>query len=171
MAKALGHVHPRAMSVIVMGVSGSGKSTVGSLLAAKLDLPFVEGDDLHSEASKRKMAAGIPLDDADRAPWLDAIAATLSGAPKVVACSALKRRYRDRLAGAPDVKFVYLAGSPKLLAKRLSARAHEFMPPELLESQLATLEPPGSDENALTIDIASSLEAIVDRAARWLSGA
>jgi carbohydrate kinase (thermoresistant glucokinase family) len=160
------------MSVVVMGVSGSGKSTVGSLLAAKLDLPFVDGDDLHSEANKQKMAAGIPLDDVDRAPWLDAIAATLSGAPKVVACSALKRRYRDRLcAGAPDVKFVYLAGSPKLLAERVSARAHEFMPPRLLESQLATLEPPGSDENALTIDIGSPLEAIVGRAARWLSGA
>lgn len=153
-----------------MGVTGAGKSTFGAMLAARIDLPFVDGDDLHSKANKEKMAAGIPLDDADRAPWLDTIAATLARAPVVVACSALKRRYRDRLrAGAPDVQFVYLAGPSALLAQRVSARAHEFMPPELLESQLAILEPPGSDENALTIDIRLSPEAMVDRATRWLN--
>jgi gluconokinase len=140
------------------------------MLAAKIDLPFVDGDDLHSKASKQKMAAGIPLDDADRAPWLDTIAATLARAPVVVACSALKRRYRDRLrAGAPDVRFVYLAGPSTLLAQRLKTRVHEFMAPELLESQLAILEPPGSDENALTIDIRLSPEAMVDYATRWLN--
>jgi gluconokinase len=152
-----------------MGATGAGKSTFGALLAAGLDLPFTDGDDLHSKANKEKMAAGIPLEDADRAPWLDAIAATLARAPVVVACSALKRRYRDRLrAGAPDVQFVYLAGTSTLLAQRLKTRVHGFMPPELLESQLAILEPPESDENALTIDIRLSPEAMVDCATRWL---
>jgi gluconokinase len=152
-----------------MGVTGAGKSTFGAMLAARIDLPFVDGDDLHSKANKQKMAAGIPLNDADRAPWLDTVAATLARAPVVVACSALKRRYRDRLrAGAADVQFVYLVGPPTLLAQRLKMRAHEFMPPELLESQLAILEPPGSDENALTIDIRLSPEAMVDYANRWL---
>ena len=156
--------------VVVMGVTGAGKSTFGAMLAAKIDLPFVDGDDLHSKANKQKMAAGIPLDDADRAPWLDTIAATLARAPVVVACSALKRRYRDRLrAGAPDVQFVYLAGPSTLLAQRLKTRVHEFMAPELLESQLAIFEPPGSDENALTIDIRLSPEAMVDYATRWLN--
>ena len=152
--------------IIVMGVSGSGKSTVGALLAKRLDLPFMDGDDLHSEANKQKMAAGIPLDDADRAPWLDAIAAALARAPVLIACSVLKRRYRDRLREAvPEVQFVYLAGSPALLAQRLAARTHKFMPPDLLDSQLAILEPPGSDENALTIDIGASPDAIVNYAA------
>ena len=139
-------------------------------MAAKMGLPFIDGDDLHPLANKQKMAAGIPLDDADRAPWLDAIAAALAGDPMVVACSALKRRYRDRLRnGAPDIQFIYLAGPSALLAQRLSLRAHEFMPPGLLESQLAILEPPGSDENALTIDIRLSPGAIVDCAAQWLN--
>lgn len=156
--------------IIVMGVTGAGKSTVGALLAAKVALPFIDGDDLHPIANKQKMAAGIPLDDADRVPWLDAIAAVISRAPAVVACSALKRRYRDRLRkAAPDVKFIYLAGSAPLLAQRLNARDHEFMSPQLLESQLAILEPPGCDENALTVDIHLSPEAIVVTAARWLN--
>jgi gluconokinase len=156
-------------SIIVMGVSGSGKSTVGSLLATRLGLPFVDGDDLHPAANKQKMAAGISLDDADRAPWLEAIARVLVRAPVVVACSALKRRYRDRLRRtAPDIKFIYLEGSRTLLAQRLGARSHEFMPPELLDSQLALLEPPGADEGALTIGIHPPPEQIVDLAAARL---
>ncbi len=155
--------------IVVMGVSGSGKSTVGALLAARVRRPFVDGDDLHPPANKQKMAAGIPLDDANRAPWLDAIAAAIAGAPKVVACSALKRSYRDRLrVAAPNARFVYLAGTPKLLALRLSARTHEFMPPGLIDSQLAILQPPGCDENALALDIQLSPQALVDAAARWL---
>jgi gluconokinase len=157
-------------SIVVMGVTGSGKSTVAALLAARVGLAFIEGDDLHPIANKQKMATGVPLEDADRAPWLDAIATTLSGAPAVVACSALKRRYRDRLRrAAPDVKFIYLAGTRSLLEQRLSARSHEFMPPRLLDSQLAILEPPGSDENAFTIDIHLTPVAIVDAAAQWLT--
>jgi gluconokinase len=157
-------------SIVVMGVSGSGKSTVGALLAARIALPFIDGDDLHTPADKQKMAAEIPLDDADRAPWLDAIAAALARAPVVIACSALKRRYRDRLrAAAPAVRFVYLSGSAAVLTERLDARTHEFMPPGLLESQLATLEPPVPAENALTIDIGLKPEAIVDCAVRWLT--
>jgi carbohydrate kinase (thermoresistant glucokinase family) len=116
------------------------------------------------------MGAGIPLDDADRLPWLDAIAAALRQGSIVVACSALKRRYRDRLRdSAPDIKFIYLAGTSAQLAHRLKLRSHEFMPPELLDSQLAILEPPDPDENPLTLDIRSSPEAIVDRAAQWLN--
>jgi carbohydrate kinase (thermoresistant glucokinase family) len=151
-----------------MGVSGSGKSTVGSLLAAELKLSFVDGDDLHPPENKKKMAAGIALNDADRVPWLDAIAAILARGSVVVACSALKRRYRDRLrAGAPELRLIYLQGTPELLAERLSARQHEFMPAKLLDSQLATLEEPGSDEGALAVDVALAPGEIVSRAAAW----
>jgi carbohydrate kinase (thermoresistant glucokinase family) len=151
-----------------MGVSGSGKSTVGSLLAAELKLSFVDGDDLHPPENKKKMAAGVALNDADRVPWLDAIAAVLARGSVVVACSALKRRYRDRLrAGAPELRLIYLQGTPELLAERLSARKHEFMPAKLLDSQLATLEEPGSDEGALAVDVALAPGEIVLRAAAW----
>jgi gluconokinase len=154
-----------------MGVSGSGKSTVGKFLADELGLPFVDGDQLHPASNKQKMAAGIPLDDVDRMPWLDAVAALLAGPPIVVACSALKRRYRDRLrAAAPQLRLIYLAAPPALLAQRLAARSHEFMPPTLLESQLQTLEPPDADEAALTIDAEATPRAIVEHAAHRLRG-
>ncbi len=156
-------------SVVVMGVLGSGKSTVGPLLATRLGLPFIDGDVLHSAANKRKMAAGIALNDADRAPWLDAVGRVLAGAPVVVAASVLKRRYRDRLRETiPDLKFVYLEGPRTLLAQRLGARAHEFMPPGLLGSQLAVLEPPGADEAALIFDIHLRPDEIADLAATRL---
>jgi gluconokinase len=156
-------------SIVVMGVSGSGKSTVGALLAAELGLPFIDGDQLHPPSNRQKMAAGVPLDDADRAPWLDAIAAVLDRAPVIVACSALKRRYRDRLrAAAPTLRFIYLAAPPALLARRLAGRSHEFMPSSMLKSQLDTLEPPDADEAALTVDVDSTPQAIVERAAQWL---
>ena len=151
-----------------MGVSGSGKSTVGELLAAALALPFVDGDDLHPAQNKKKMAAGIALNDADRAPWLDAIGAVLARGSVVVACSALRRRYRDRLrAAAPELRLLYLRGSAELLRERVSGRAHAFMPAKLLDSQLATLEEPGADEGALTLDVSLAPEEIVALAVKW----
>ena len=148
--------------VVVMGVSGSGKTTVGAALADALGLPFVDADSLHPAANVAKMAAGIPLDDTDRAPWLDAVGAVLAAGPVVVACSALKRAYRDRLrAAAPGLKLVFLDGAPALLASRMAARPGHFMPTTLLDSQLATLERPEPDEHALTADIAEPAGEIV----------
>jgi carbohydrate kinase (thermoresistant glucokinase family) len=152
-------------AIVVMGVTGSGKSSLARPLARRLGWPFVEGDDLHPDANVAKMRGGAPLDDADRAPWLAAIAARidgwrLAGRRGVVTCSALKRAYRARLAGdAGDVRFVYLTGDEALLAERLGRRTGHFMPPALLASQLSTLEPPTPDEAAIVVDIALPLEA------------
>ena len=140
------------MIAVVMGVSGSGKTTVGRLIAERLGWAFVEGDDLHPEANRRKMAAGTPLTDEDRWPWLDRIAARMrrddgEGHSIVVACSALRRSYRDRLrACGADVRFLHLTGAPALLRDRLERREGHFMPAGLLDSQLATLEPAGAGE-------------------------
>lgn len=142
-----------------MGVSGSGKTTVAVPLAARLGWPFQEGDALHPAANIAKMAAGVPLDDADRAPWLAAIDAWIdaraqAGEAGVVTCSALKRAYRDQLRrGRPQVVIVYLQGSPAVIAARLALRHGHFMPPTLLASQLATLEPPTPDEGAIVVDV------------------
>ena len=153
---------------IVMGVSGSGKTTIGARLARELDLEFVEGDDLHPPDNVKRMAAGTPLTDDDRRGWLSAVAARLregkrAGRGLVVSCSALKRSYRDLLRSivAADVRFVYLAGSRALLAERLAQRRGHFMPPSLLESQLAILEEPSPDERAWVCDIRETPEAIV----------
>ena len=152
-----------------MGVSGSGKSTIGKLLAARLGWTFAEGDDFHSPAEVAKMKAGQPLDDRDRAPWLAAIAAQIdawraAGTQVVVSCSALKRAYRDVIIGArPDVGLVYLAIDPELAKARLSQRHGHFMPPSLLPSQLATLEPPTADEHPITADVNGSPEQTVAR--------
>jgi len=162
---------PRARTwrVVVMGVSGSGKSTVGRALAAALGARFVEGDELHPPENVARMARGQPLTDADRRGWLDAIAEQLGGADArgeglVVSCSALKRAYRDRLrAAAPQLRLVYLHGSAALLGARLAARRDHYMPASLLQSQLDTLEPPTPDERALAFDIAEPAEAIVPR--------
>ena len=153
---------PFSRPVVVMGVSGSGKTTVGAALADALGLRFVDGDALHPAANVAKMAAGIPLDDADRAPWLDAVGAVLAAGSVVVACSALKRTYRDRLrAAAPDLELVFLDGSRELLASRMAARPGHFMPASLLDSQLATLEPPTADEHPVTVDVAVPVSEIV----------
>ncbi len=145
-----------------MGVSGSGKTSVGVSLAEAIGETFVDGDSLHPEANVAKMAAGIPLDDADRAPWLDAIGRVLAAGQVVVACSALKRDYRDCLrAAAPDLELVYLQGSRELLAGRVAHRPGHFMPASLLDSQLDTLEPPTPDEDPLTVDVARPLDEIV----------
>ncbi len=153
---------------VMMGVCGSGKSLIGARLARALDIAFVEGDDLHPPANVKRMAAGMPLTDADRHAWLIAIAARLREAQRanvglVVSCSALKRRYRDllRSGGAAAARFVYLAGSRALLAERLANRRGHFMPPALLESQLAILEEPSPDEHAWVCDIREAPDAII----------
>ena len=153
---------------VVMGVSGSGKTVIGSRLARALGVEFVEGDDYHPPENVARMAAGIPLTDADRAGWLAAIAARIAvareaGAGLVVSCSALKQSYRDLLRTAdPELRVVHLSGDRELLAKRLAQRRGHFMPSSLLDSQLATLEVPSADERALVCDVAESPDAIVD---------
>jgi len=151
--------------LVVMGVSGSGKTTVGSLLAGRLGWPYAEADDFHSEANVAKMAAGRPLTDEDRRPWLAAIAAWLDDriarhGAGVVTCSALKRAYRDVLR-RPEVGFVYLEGSQELIARRLAARHGHFFRAEMLASQFADLEPPAPDEAAVTVPIGGAPDAIV----------
>jgi carbohydrate kinase (thermoresistant glucokinase family) len=147
------------MRMVVMGVSGCGKTSVGEAIAEALAVQFVDGDDLHPEANKAKMGAGIPLDDEDRWPWLDKVGEVLAGADgAVVACSALKRMYRDRIrAAAPGTVFVHLNGTRELLWERMSARQNHFMPVSLLDSQLAILEPLQADEAGVTLDISASV--------------
>lgn len=159
--------------VLVMGVSGSGKSTLGALLAERLALPFADADAFHPEANIRKMRAGIPLTDADRWPWLDALGAWLAAQPAggVVGCSALKRAYRDRLRRhAPGLRIVHPHGPFALVAARQAARENHFMPPALMESQFATLEPCAPDEGALVLDVAQPPAALAEQAAEWLRG-
>ena len=145
--------------LIVMGVSGAGKSTVGKALAARLGWPFQEGDDLHPPANIAKMSAGIPLTDEDRTPWLAAVGAWIDGriadgGGGVITCSALKAPYRRTLTqGRPAARLVYLEGSKTLIAKRVSARTDHFMPASLVDSQFAALEPPALDEHAITVSI------------------
>ena len=159
------------MVVIVMGVSGSGKSTIGARLAKALDSPFIEGDNYHPEANRRKMAAGIPLDDADRAPWLEALAQVLAEAEQqagcVLACSSLKQVYRDTLGSRLSAKptFVYLHAAPELLAERLSERQGHFFPVRLLDSQLETLERP---TDAIELDLNKGVEELVDEAIKQI---
>ena len=158
----------RASILVVMGVSGSGKSTVAALLAGQLGWDLQEGDDLHPPANVAKMAAGQPLTDEDRWPWLRLVAEwirghTAAGRPGIVTCSALKRAYRDVLRGE-DVLFVHLAGDREQLSQRLSARLDHFMPAALLDSQLAALEPPGPDEQAVTVPIAGSATQVAEAA-------
>jgi gluconokinase len=148
-----------------MGVSGSGKSTVGAALAQRLRVPFVDADALHPPANIAKMTAGEPLDDGDRYPWLEQVGEWLAGHPDggVVSCSALKRKYRDQLrAHRPGVEFLYLSASPELIARRLADRSGHFMPAALLQSQFDALEPLGADEAAVTVDAGQSIDAIID---------
>jgi len=159
--------------MIVMGVSSSGKSTVGAALGEVLDIPFIDGDDLHPDSNKEKMRAGNPLNDDDRLPWLHRIgelidAGLVEGHSTIVACSALKRSYRDILRRhAPNLVFLHLAGNPDLIGDRMAARDHEYMPTALLQSQLATLEPIQDDELAIIADIGGTPDEIVhDLAAR-----
>lgn len=154
------------MQIVVMGVAGSGKSSIGVLLAKALGIPFKDGDDLHPQQNLDKMASGIPLTDEDRWPWLDLCGLTLQmqgGA--VIACSALRRIYRDRIRElAPDAIFIHLDGSEELLLERLSNRKGHFMKPQMLTSQLETLEPLGADERGFALGIDRSEADIVEEA-------
>ncbi|MDT9593975.1 gluconokinase [Nocardioides zeae] len=156
-----------------MGVSGSGKSTVGAALAQRLRVPFGDADDFHPQANIDKMSAGIALDDADREPWLDAIAqwledrATTTGG--VVTCSALKRAYRDRIAAATPVVFVHLAGSREVIARRQASRPGHFMPASLLDSQFRTLEPLEADETGIVLDVGQPVDDLVAEAAEQIA--
>ncbi len=154
--------------IIVMGVSGCGKSTVAALLAGRLGWEFAEGDALHPASNVEKMRQAIPLNDADREPWLHEIARTISdwraaGKAGIVACSALRRRYREIIAaGAADVRFVYLRGGASLIEQRLAARQGHYMPASLLDSQFATLEEPAADEPAITLDTGAPAGELVN---------
>lgn len=161
-AAAPGSSVPR---IVVMGVSGAGKSTIGALVADAMNFPFVDADSLHPVANIRKMAAGTPLNDDDRQPWLELVGHELSAAEStgiVMACSALKRRYRDIIRSkAPDTIFLQLDGTLEVLSSRLEGRSGHFMPPALLASQLAALEPLAADERAVVIDISAGIGKIV----------
>ncbi|MFJ5262969.1 gluconokinase [Streptomyces sp. NPDC088387] len=158
--------------VVVMGVAGTGKTTIGPLLAARLGVPYAEGDDFHPRANIDKMTAGTALTDDDRWPWLDAIGAwadSRTGLGGVVSSSALKRSYRDRLrAAAPDLVFVHLTGDRALIEDRMSHRQGHFMPAALLDSQFATLEPLQPDEAGVAVDVSGSPEEITERAVHAL---
>jgi gluconokinase len=151
------------MRVVLMGVAGCGKSSVGAALATALAIPYRDGDDLHPAANIAKMSRGEALTDVDRWPWLALVGEALRACPVIVGCSALRRVYRERItaaAGGP-VCFVHLSGSRAVIEARMRARQGHFMPPALLDSQFKTLEPPEPDENAVTVDIDQPLEKIV----------
>lgn len=160
------------LRVVIMGVSGCGKSSVGAGLAARLGLIYRDGDDLHPAENVAKMRAGVPLSDEDRWPWLDRVGQVLqANAPVIVGCSALKRAYRDRIratAGGP-VTFVHLAGSQEVIAARMALRRGHYMPLALLDSQFAALEPPDAAEEAISVSIDQPVQDIVAEIARRLS--
>lgn len=166
--------NPAALCVVVMGVSGCGKSTVGALLANKLGADFIEGDHFHPQANVDKMASGVPLTDEDRWGWLQGLSAQLGAAQRaqksvVLSCSALKARYRDVLqSNSSRVWFVYLSGSFEVLQQRVSSRAHQYMPASLLMSQLQTLEPPAPGARVLVFDVAQPAAHIAESAANAL---
>jgi gluconokinase len=156
-----------ASPIVVMGVSGSGKSTVGAALAQRLRVPFADADDFHPPANIAKMTAGQPLDDDDRYPWLEAIGQWLAercdDGGGVMSCSALKRKYRDQLRRhCVGVEFLHLSGTPEVISRRQASRPGHFMPASLLASQFATLEPLESDERGIAIDVDQNIDSIVD---------
>lgn len=159
-----------AVAIVVMGVQGIGKTTIGRLLAQRLGVPFIDGDTLHSAHSIELMASGTPLTDADREPWLHAVGETLaegmSSGGLVIACSALRRSYRDLIRGhEPSAYFVEPWGPIELVRERVSSRTHEYMPPELLQSQYDALEPLADDESGIRVSVIDAPEAIVDEVA------
>lgn len=162
------------LRMVLMGVAGCGKSTVGATLAARLGAAYVDGDDLHPPANIEKMSRGVALTDEDRWPWLTRVGQALvkPEGPLIVGCSALKRAYRDHIietTGAP-VTFIHLAGTADVIQARMTDRKGHFMPPALLASQFAALEPPEIDENAINVDIGRPLASIVDAIVAQLGG-
>jgi gluconokinase/6-phosphogluconolactonase len=161
-------------ALVIMGVTGSGKSTIGEALARRLGWRYEDGDSFHPAANVAKMSSGQPLTDQDRWPWLKAIAAEIercrqAGEHIIIACSALKKAYRDILVhGRDDIRMVYLCGSKGLVADRLGHRKGHFMPPGLLDSQFATLEPPSPEERPITVSIDAPVETIVDQVVQQL---
>jgi gluconokinase len=159
---------------VIMGVAGAGKTTVGERLADRLGWKFIEGDRLHPPENVAKMQSGLPLTDADRAPWLAAVARAIdtwgaAGRCGVITCSALKRDYRRRIIGdRPGVRLVYLDGARELIAERLAARHGHFMPASLLDSQFAALEPPGPDERPITVAVGQPVDRVVEQIAAAL---
>jgi gluconokinase len=165
---------PARIPIVVMGMAGAGKSTFGRALANALGVDFKEGDELHPRANVEKMSAGVPLSDADRAPWLDAVAAWLSSrrdgsAGGVVSCSALRRRYRDRLRAAGPLRFIFLDLSRELARERLRTRSGHFMPESLIESQWETLETPQSEADVLTLPANLPVATLTRQAEQWLA--
>lgn len=159
--------------IVVMGVSGSGKSTVGAALARRLGVPFADADDLHPQSNIAKMVAGQPLTDDDRYPWLEAAGEWLARHSDggVLSCSALKRKYRDQLRRhQPGTLFVHLSGSPELIAGRQAGRTGHFMPAALLASQVEDLEPLGPDEDGVVVDVGASVGAIVGTVVDTVTG-
>jgi len=160
--------------LVIMGVSGSGKSTIAEALSARLGWPFEEGDSLHPQSNLAKMHAGIPLTDADRLPWLERVAAWIDDQrskkqPGIITCSALKRTYRQIIIGdRPEARLVYLRGSRELIAEHLAGRHGHFMPPELLQSQIDTLEEPDPSEDPLTVDLGASAAQVANEIIRLL---
>ena len=153
-----------SLAIVVMGVSGCGKTTVGRALARKLDARFIDGDDLHSDEARAKMKAGPPLNDDDRWPWLDRVGVALAeDADTIIACSALRRIYRDRLraAAGPGLRFVYLEASREMMTKRVAQRKHHYMPASLVDSQFATLEPPAGEADVITTPADGGIETKV----------
>lgn len=173
---ALAEEVPSTRHVIVMGVSGCGKSTIAVGIAEAMNLPFAEADRFHSEANVAKMAAGHPLTDSDRWPWLRDLSAWMAsqadlGQSTVMACSALRRSYRDLLrSGPPSMDLIHLAGPIEVVEERMRAREGHFMPTSLLRSQYDTLEPLGPDERGVVLDLRDTPDHLVTRAVAWLSG-
>jgi gluconokinase len=154
-----------ASPIVVMGISGSGKSTVGAALAQRLRVPFADADDFHPAANIAKMTAGHPLDDDDRHPWLESIGQWLAlhADGGVMSCSALKRKYRDQLRRhCADIEFLHLSGSAETIGKRQASRPGHFMPAALLASQIQTLEPLEADEHGVVLDVDQNIDSIVD---------
>ena len=162
------------MIVIVMGVCGTGKTTVGRLIAERIGARFEEGDRFHPKANVEKMSRGEPLDDEDRWPWLESIGESIdewqrAGEDVVLACSALKERYREILLGdRPDMRLVHLHGTQDLISERMAQRQHHFMPASLVPSQFAALEPPAPDAHVFAADVVQSPEAIADEITQWI---